>query len=147
MYCLSASILIPCLFTGRQRQVVLRGVSSQTARQLVDYMYGSSVTCTKLSEAIALFKASNMYGLMGLHQQCIRVLKDMLTPSNVVRLQQLADGLSCTKLQLVRVSYCASGNSCKVSIHLSTASFVFKSVQLAGCLVPSSFSMALQPIM
>lgn len=75
--------------------------SAHTVRLLLDLLYGATKPRLTLAEAVALFKVSDKYSVMGLHQQCTRVLKLMLSLSNMHQLQRLADRHHCSQLSAV----------------------------------------------
>ena len=65
---------------------------------MLDHVYGIEKPMLTLAQAVTLFKISDKYSLSRLHQQCVRVLRLMITEGNLQYIQGLAYRHSSTGL-------------------------------------------------
>ena len=81
----------------------MNDVAASTVEMLLQYVYGCLKPELTLAEAVAMFEASDMYALTGLHQQCTRLLKALISFDNVFDLAELAQLHDCPALLQVRM--------------------------------------------
>ena len=80
----------------------MNDVAVSTVELLLQFVYGCLKPELTLAEAVAMFEASDMYALTGLHQQCTRLLKALISFDNVFDLAELAQLHDCPTLLQVR---------------------------------------------
>lgn len=95
----------------------MSGVAAHTVEMVLQYVYGCLPPDLTLAEAVALFEASDMYALSGLHQQCTRLLKALISFDNVFDLAELAQLHDCPSL--LQVSSLAS-LGCAAHVNITT---------------------------
>lgn len=93
-YCYRAE----CGDAGTSQSIAMSGVAAHTVEMVLQYVYGCLPPDLTLAEAVALFEASDMYVLSGLHQQCTRLLKALISFDNVFDLAELAQLHDCPSL-------------------------------------------------
>ena len=91
------------IHAGKSQSIVMNDVAASTVEMLLQYVYGCLKPELTLAEAVALFEASDMYALTSLHQQCMRLLKALISFDNVFDLAELAQLHDCPTLLQVRM--------------------------------------------
>ncbi|DBB17399.1 TPA: hypothetical protein ACH3X3_014431 [Trebouxia sp. C0006] len=106
----AASPVFACMFRskmqeGKSQSIVMNDVAASTVEMLLQYVYGCLKPELTLAEAVAMFEASDMYALTGLHQQCTRLLKALISFDNVFDLAELAQLHDCPALLQACLQY------------------------------------------
>lgn len=83
----------------------MNDVAVSTVELLLQFVYGCLKPELTLAEAVAMFEASDMYALTGLHQQCTRLLKALISFDNVFDLAELAQLHDCPTLLQACLQY------------------------------------------
>lgn len=92
---------------GKGRVLRVRDLPYDVLLVLLQYMYNCLEEIDE-DMLMDMFKASQVYGIAALHQDCLRHLQDMMDTKTVVRFAHLAEECKDSSLYSACVQYCAT---------------------------------------
>ena len=90
------------MFTGKLREsknetITLKGVTGESLRCIVRFMYSSSIEVNE-NNVDDLLSASDLFQMKEIKNVCCQFLKEQLDPSNCLGIAAIAGGFSCEEL-------------------------------------------------
>ena len=86
-----------CLAESSKEKIKLIDIEGKSLREVIEFMYTSSVSITD-DNVESLLKAASVFQLIEIVNVCCEFLKEQLHPSNCLGIAALADTFSCEEL-------------------------------------------------